>query len=199
LAKVDAKEHAQRLDQDEPGCRCQHFSVSEYSPASVDNAETLIRIVIVPHHIHTKSGSPRAAVLTHAENIGMSVFREERATNDEIRATAERLVHNARTAALKQGKNKEKEIGVFGVLRVSCGEIRSFRLAGEPEPSYCVYDTATEAALAHADAFQRIANVSPEVILARRTALFDQIKGSFVSVDEFRGGLLKSLAPERES
>jgi len=131
--------------------------------------------------------------------IGMSVFRDGLASDDEILTAAKQLVHNARAAALRQGKNKDKNVGVFGVLRMSCGEIRSFRLAGEPDPSYCVYDTATRAAPAHADAFQRIANGRPEVVDARRNALFECLKAGFVSVDQFRGGLLKSLAPERVS
>ena len=173
--------------------------MSEHSPGPIEDTETLVRIIIIPDHVQGSTGLPKASVLTHAQSIGMSVFRDGLASDDEILTAAKQLVHNARAAALRQGKNKDKNVGVFGVLRMSCGEIRSFRLAGEPDPSYCVYDTATRAAPAHADAFQRIANGPPEVVDARRNALFECLKAGFVSVDQFRGGLLKSLAPERVS
>jgi hypothetical protein len=192
LAGTDKKEHALRLDQEEPTCRCQRVSVSAHSPGPVDDTETLIRIVIVPHHVG-KMGSLKASVLTHTENIGMSVFREERATDDEIRATATTLVQNARKAM------PAKPVGVLGLLRMKCAEIRTFCWEPETDPCYCVYDTAKEEAPAHADAFQRIANVPEEVRLARRIALFDRVKAHLITVDEFRDGLLKDLAPGREA
>jgi hypothetical protein len=72
--------------------------------------------------MHPKTGMPRPAALTHAETIGLSVFREERATDDEIRGTALRLVENARA---NQDDIRAKKIGVFGVLRMSCNTIRT--------------------------------------------------------------------------
>jgi hypothetical protein len=108
LANINTKGRAQWLDQQEPGCRCQRISISEHSPGPVDDTEILIRIVIAPYHVHPKTGSPKASALTHAESIGMSLFREGRATDNEIRAAAEQIIRNARAAALKQGKTKRK-------------------------------------------------------------------------------------------
>jgi hypothetical protein len=116
----------------------------------------------------------------------MSIFREERATDAEIRAAAARLVQSARAA--------RPTAGVLGLLRIKCDQIRSFCWERETDPSYCVYDTATESAPAHADTFQRIANVSTDVRDARRNALFARIKAQLVTVDDFRDGLLKDLA-----
>jgi hypothetical protein len=189
LAGTKREEHALRLDQEEPRCRCQRISVSEHSPGPVHDTETLIRIVIVPYHINRKTGLLKASVLTHAGSIGMSVFREESASNDEIRAAAMTLVQNARKAKAPTAA------GILGLLKINCGEIRTFCWERETDPCYCVYDTATKDAPAHADAFQRVANVSDQVRDARRNALFDRVKADLVTVDEFRGGLLKDLAP----
>jgi hypothetical protein len=198
MAEINPKEHALWLDREEPGCRCQRVSVSGLSPGPVADSETLIRIVL-PQHIFQKTGLLKPSVLTHAESRGMSVFREERATDDQIWAAAERIVRNARAVALKQGKNKEKNVGVRGVLRMKCKDIRTFCWEDEADPCYCVYDNASRNAPAHAAAFQRIANVSAGLRDARRNALFERLKGAFLPVDQFRGGLLKSLAPERGS
>lgn len=191
LTSIDRTEHAFRLDQEEPECRCQRVSVSEHSPGPVDDMEALVRIVIAPQHIHRKTGLPKASVLTHAESIGMSVFREGLATNEERLSAAAILVQNSRKA--------NPTSGVFGLLRMKCEMLRTFCWKDDTIPSYCVYDTATKDAPAHADTFQQVANVPAGVRDARRAALFDQVKAGFVSVSEFRGGLLKDLAPKSGS
>jgi hypothetical protein len=151
LPDINRKEYALWLDQEQPLCRCQRISVSDHSPGPVEDAETLVRIVVVPYHFNRKTGSLKPSVLTHAESIGMSVFREERANNDEIRATAMTLVQNARAAMAA------KPAGVLGLLRINCEAIRTFCWEAETDPCYCVCDTARADAPAHADAFQRVA------------------------------------------
>jgi hypothetical protein len=185
------KERAARLDELEPNCRCQAVSVSEHSPGCVGDGEALIRILVAPQHTN-KNGHPRAASLADAERGGLSVFREHLALDEDILIIARELVGKARAI---QGK----KAGVSGVLRIECNTLRSFCLHPENEPCYCVYDTALQNRRSHAEAFQRVAGLSAGVADTRRAALFDRIKACFIPVDEFRGGLLKSLAPERGS
>jgi len=196
LGSESTIQHALRLDEQEPLCRCQGVSVSEHSPGRVEDAETLIRILVAPQHIDRKTGLPRAAALTHAETIGLSVLRD-RATNNEILSLATRLVQNARSN--QANPDKAKKVGVFGVLRMACNAVRAFRWEMEVKPSYCVYDTALEQWRSHADAFQRVAGALDGVPDARRNALFELVRGGFVSVREFRHGLLKGLAPDPEA
>jgi hypothetical protein len=148
----------------------------------------LVRILVAPQHKDRKTGLPRSAALTHAETIGLSVLREERATGGEIPSVAERLVANARM-------NGSKKAGVFGVLRINCNAIRTFCWDAESNPTYCVYDTALQVVPSHSDAFQRVAGVPDGVPDARRNALFERVKAGFVPVADFRGGLLRDLAP----
>ena len=182
-----------RLDAQEPGCRCEGGSISDHSPGRVNDGETLVRILVAPTHFDKKTGLPKATALSHAETIGLSVFREQHATNDEIFNTAKKLIENFKS---RQTNEKQlKKIGVFGVIRLDCNTIRSFIRSDETEPCYCVYDTALAIAPSHADAFQRIADTADGIPDARRNALFDKVKAGFVPVDQFRDGLLKDLAP----
>lgn len=198
MAEININERAEWLDRKEPECRCQRISVSERSPGAVHDAETLIRIAIDPDHFFRKTGLLKPSILIHAETRGMSIFREERATNDEIRTAAERLVANARAFA-RQRRKSEKNIGVGGLLRMKCADIRTFCWEHETDPCYCVYDNASRNNPAHAAAFQRIANVALAVRDARRNALFERVKAALITVDEFRDGLLKDLAPDSEA
>jgi hypothetical protein len=188
LESEEYKERARRLDEQEPGCRCQLVQVSKHSPGQVENTEVLVRILVAPQHMRRKTGRPRSAALTDAERGGLSVFREERATDAEIRKVAEDLVFSARA---RQGKGA----GVFGVLKMECVKVRNFCRDTEKEPCYCVYDSALERLPSHAEAFQRIAGVEDAIREDRRNTLFELIKAGFVPVDEFRDGLLKDLAP----
>jgi hypothetical protein len=190
LAALEAEgrnnERARLLDEREPECRCESASISEYSPEAVQDAEVLIRIIVAPQHV-TKSGGPRAAALSDAERTGLSVFRDGHASNDEILGVARELVARAK-------RSHGDKAGVRGVLQIECRAFRAFRRDGE-KPSYCVYDTALEQRISHAEAFQRISNVDEAIRDARRSELFGQIKAGFIPVDKFRGGLLKDLAP----
>jgi hypothetical protein len=194
LTSAERATMALRLDTHEPECRCEGVSVSDHSPGPVEDAEVLVRILVAPQHIDKKTGLPKSAALTTAGTIGLSVLREDRASDDEILRLATTLVQNARSKAGKP--ERAKKIGVFGVLRMACSIVRNFVWIGESKTSFCVYDTAREVWPSHADAFQRIAGAPDGVPDARRNALFEHVKNGFVPVGQFRNGLLNDLAPE---
>jgi hypothetical protein len=176
----------QSFDELKPNCCCQNHSVSKFSSGAVQNEEVLIRILVAPQH--TRRGKPRASALTDAERRGLSVLRESKATDQEIFAVAEGLVKRARS-------NNNDKAGVIGVLRMVCDTVRSCPCHQEGKPCYCVYDSALEDTPSHAEAFQRVAGVTPEVMDKRRQDLFGLVKDQFVPVADFRDGLLTRLAP----
>ena len=132
---------------------------------------------------------PKAASLSHAESQGLSIFRDGHASNREILENAEQLVIRARQ------NNPNQKVGVFGVLLIPCQVIRTHVGQGEDDPCYCVYDTAEKDKLAHGEAFQRIAGVDKSIQDARRNALFEKLRVTFVPVAQFRDGFLAHLAP----
>jgi hypothetical protein len=195
FALLERSENFQRramlLDETHPDCCCQALSVSEHSTGRIDGNEILVRILVAPQHMD-KRGEPKAGALTDAERSGLSLFREGQATDTEIRKVAEVLVERARGA---NGRKPEKA-GVFGALRMRCNVIRCLKIELESTPSYCVYDTALKETPSHAETFQRVAGVPPELCEERRRALFNLVKADFVPVALFRAGLLLDLAPK---
>jgi hypothetical protein len=183
---------AAKIDEAQPVCRCQNYSVSEFSSGPVGSDEVLIRVLVAPQHMDKKKGLPKAAALSDAERSGLSVFREHQATDDEIRRVAEGLVKTARAA---QGD----KAGVFGVLRMPCATVRACRAEAEDTPAYCVYDTAEKHIPSHAETFQRVHGVDDGLRDERRKLLYAAVKSEFVAVDKFRNGLLADLAPKSGS
>lgn len=106
----DSRRRATEIDRAQPNCRCQPFSVSEFSAGVVINSEKLIRILVAPQHMNNKR-APKAAALTEAETHGLSLLRDEVATDDEIVEVADGLVTRARRSA-------NAKAGVFGVLLI---------------------------------------------------------------------------------
>ena len=184
---------AEHLDEKQPNCRCQQRSVSEFSTGPVENHEKLIRLLIAPQH-HGKNGQPKASALTDAERNGLSVFRDAQVTDELILCVASGLVTRARER--QSDPDKKAEVGVFGVLRMNCSTIREFIRNSELRSCYCVYDTAQTDIPSHAETFQCVAFVEEKVREDRRRQLFAIVRSTFVSVADFRNGLLRDLAPK---
>lgn len=176
------------IDRRHPDCACEAGSVSAISPEAVADGEILIRLLVAPQHIDG-AGQPQATSLRDAELSGLSLLREDQATDDEIRSTAEQLVTNARRA-------NNLKAGVIGVLRMQTATVRSSRAPEEARGGFCIYDAAEASRPSHAEAFQRMAGTGKPLARARRHVLFENVKASFLPVDTFRGGLLKHLGPK---
>ncbi len=166
-------------------CQCEACSVSRFSPGPVASEELLIRLVIAPQHVNRKK-LPKAGVLSDAERNGLSMLRAT-ATDAEIVQSATGLVQRAR-------ERNGPTAGVFGVLHLRCETIRSFCMETEVTPCYCVYDTALEASLSHAEAFQQTFGINVDVRDQRRRQLFELVSSTFEPVATFRGGLLQNWA-----
>jgi hypothetical protein len=136
-----------------------------------------------------KGQKPRAAALADAEVGGLSVFREDIATDNELRRVATGLVNRAR-------QSHNTKAGVFGVLRITCESVRKFADSASGVPSYCVYDTALHDLKSHSEIFQQVYKVDGPVRDQRRTEFFRLLEPGFVPVQDFRNGLLADLAPQ---
>lgn len=189
----ESHERASNIDRVSPFCGCQTSRVSKYSIGPIEDNEFVLRLVVVPIHVHTKgtrAGQIKDAALSQAETKGMSIFRET-ASTEEIRGVAENIV---RTAIEKGTKNA----GVFGVLRFPCFTVRGFVPQGEDFPPYCVYDTATELLPSHGDVFQRMNKVERPRADFRRKELHKLITPLFIPNADFRSGALMDLYPRAD-
>jgi hypothetical protein len=181
-----SKLRAVRLDEACPACKCADVSVSEFSPGPIANPELLVRLLLAPQHM-SKKRTPKAAALSDAETHGMSLFRDEHATDQHIITRAELLVYRARASNPKAG--------VFGVLRMVSGQVREYRHQQDTLQSYCIYDTGLPENPSHAEIFQRAANADPALCEDRRRELFGLVSANFIPVENFRDGILSHLAP----
>jgi hypothetical protein len=179
-----------KVDAEAPDCACEACSLSAIGPVLLE--EVLVRIVVSPHHIDRKKNRCRSAALSHAETFGMSTFRSAHATDQEILATATALAESAR--------GSDPNAGVFGVLLLPAQAVKAIVDPGMPTPVYCIYDTALEADAklparpAHCDVFQRVDSTPQTVQQERRQRLFAAVQATFMTVAQFRNGLLSGLA-----
>ena len=67
-----------------PNGDCEQVTVSPYSPGPVADEETLTRLVFHPIHIHPTTGAPTSMAFADAWSSDLSVFREDKATDQEI-------------------------------------------------------------------------------------------------------------------
>lgn len=142
-----------------------------------------------PFHVDRKKGVMLKGAISVAETSGLSVLREEQATDQEIRHTAETLVMKARAA-------NNPKAGVYGVAKFTCKMVRKFRYYLDFNTSYCVYDTALANSRAHAEVFQKIHGVEKTVVEERRRLLLSDLNLlGVVEVACYRNGLLSYLAP----
>jgi hypothetical protein len=124
-------------DEQFPDGRCERASVSEHSPGPVHHNEKLTRLVI--HPIHMDSGKPVAVVFNDAWNSDLSLFREGKATDAEIRLALQKVPPQNRL--------------FVGVMQTPAFAIRRALLDNGPMRAFRVYDTAEQMKPHHASVF----------------------------------------------
>ena len=110
----------------------------------------------------------------------MSVYRDNHATDEELKSAASILVDNRR--------KKDASFGLMGVLMLAADDVKA--LMGEDFSPYCIYDTSRDTRPSHADVFQRAHGVDETIRQDRRQKLFASINSGFVTIAGFRSGLL---------
>ena len=132
-----------------PGCECEKYSVSDHSPDLVQNDEFLIRTVYSPIQINQETGQVDPAFFRNdALKRGLSINRKLHISEADLRKQIECKIARDRN----EGKKRDE---FYRVVVARCGDIR--RLVSEDgERLFCVYDTAYEEDISHADICQAL-------------------------------------------
>ena len=132
-----------------PGCECEKCSVSDHSPGLVQDHELLIRTVYSPIQINQKTGQVDPAFLRDALTRGFSINRKPHVSEVDLRKKIEDKIARDRNA----GKERDE---FYRVVATRCGDVR--RLVSEDgKRLFCVYDTAYQEDISHADICQALA------------------------------------------
>lgn len=146
--------------------------MSEYSPGIVQNSETLSRFAFNPMHFNDK-GKMLPSIISHLENKGCSVQREDIATDNELKKFV--------TDFLTSGPNREW----LGVIQFNCHFLRSLDIFNDGRPNICVYDTSEEHNPAHAE-FARSNHIEDADKLELRRRILANV--TLISPSNYRSG-----------
>jgi hypothetical protein len=139
LATQDQEDRVGQFADAKPGCACEQDTLSEYSPGIVEDNETILRMVCVPMHIHSKKPELKSSFFSHIASFGASVQRLEKSTDEELTACVEGLVSGAEDRVW------------LGYVQASARAIRDVQVGKEGKQSFCVADAALENNRAHAE------------------------------------------------
>ena len=130
-----------------PGCECEKYSVSDYSPGLIQDDELLIRTVYSPIQINQKTGwVDPAHFRTDALKRGFSVNRNVHISEADLRKKIECKIARDRD----EGKERDD---FYRVVTARCSDIRRLT-SKDGERLFCVYDTGVEGDVSHADICQ---------------------------------------------
>lgn len=129
-------------------CICEEYSVSNYSPGTVQDDEYVIRQIYSPIHIDEETGRLKPLAFEDASSRGMSVNRKNHISKEELE---EKIAKK-----LKIDENKGKKRTCKGVAIAECSDIRAIK--HQEIKSFCIYDTATDKDKSHADICQAISS-----------------------------------------
>ena len=130
-----------------PDGECERVSVSRFSPGPVTDDETLERLVFHPIHIDPGTGRPTLQIFTDAWTSDLSVFRQERATREEIALAVQQM----KERGLKKRPPEEREVRGRMVARTEV--VRAALVPNTESRAFRVYDTAEERKPHHASVF----------------------------------------------
>jgi hypothetical protein len=143
---TDGRDFGVAVDEAFPAGECERMPVSEFSPGCVHAEEKLTRFVIHPIHVNN-DGMPVSVVFNDAWSSDLSLFRETRATDAEIRVA---LAENRATG---QARSPPQDRSFFGVMYACASAIRQATFDEFAGPVFRVYDTAEANKPHHASVF----------------------------------------------
>lgn len=177
------REGAAILDTLAPWCACESCESSPYGP--IHPKETLVRLLVAPHHFDSKKQVVVVGALTHAENMGMSIYRDDFATDDEMISAAKVLIGDRR--------DQDPTAGIHGVLLFKAGAVKWPMLPTDGRSGYCMAGTPLQNRPSHMDVYMRVATAGLTKAPVRRQ-LYDMIKLGFHRLADYRGGILLPYA-----
>ena len=132
-----------------PGCECEKYSVSDHSPGLVQNDELLIRTVYSPIQINQETGQVNPAFFRNdALKRGLSINRKHQVSEADLRRKIECKIVRDRN----EGKERDD---FYRVVTARCSAVRRL-VSDDGERLFCVYDTASEEDISHADICQAL-------------------------------------------
>lgn len=121
-----------------PDCQCECESVSSHSPGTVQHHEPLVRALFSRHHL---DGENRPSLTYLRGSLGRRGF------------SVDRLTYSNDTEIISQKKHDAKFHGYLSFAGLNCDAVRAL-INTKGKRLYCVYDTALEQNIAHADICQ---------------------------------------------
>lgn len=167
-----------------PGCACEQYRMSKYSPCPVDESETLVRFVFSPLHIN-KSGGLKPSLFSHVETKGCSIQRDSKAKIDEI------------VTFVKNFLAKRDDFSWIGVVFGQCRCVRGIKAGESSHRAVCVFDTAEKNNPAHGEMCQTQYIVEEADRLELRRNLFAAF-GERVVIEpsQYRDGAVWTQLPQ---
>lgn len=138
-ATEDQQDRVDQFADAKPGCACEYDSLSEHSPGLIGDEETILRVVCVPMHVHSKKAVLKSSFFSHIASYGASVQRLEHSKDDELVACVEGLVSGAENRVW------------LGYVQTTAQAIRGLEVRKGGEQSLCVADAALASNRAHAE------------------------------------------------
>lgn len=123
--------------------------------------------------------------LTHAETSGLSVYREDFASDEEMERAAAELLGSRR--------DEDPGAGIHGVLVFHAGAIKAPWLPVDGRSAYCFAGTPLLGRPSHIDAFMRMGVAGNDKAPTRRHA-YDLVALGFQKLSDYRGGILQKFA-----
>jgi hypothetical protein len=180
----DGRNFGVAADEAFPDGRCERVAISQHSPGPVRPCEQLTRLVIHPIHIGN-DGKPVAVIFNDAWNNDLSLFRETKATDEEIALALTEI------RATGQKRNHPQDRSFVGVMYARAHAVRGADFDNGPKPAFRVYDTGEQNKPHHASVFMSKAGREQLTVKKVRKKLWE-IFGQALAEEAltYRGGRL---------
>ncbi len=168
------------INEHAPDCRCEAFSMSEFSPSPIADTELISRFVFSPIHTDKKTGKFKPSLFSHIFDKGCSIQRETKATNNEM------------SSFVSDFLSKDARFSWQAVVMAKCNNLRDI-LIDDKIRIICLYDTATKANPAHGEVCVS-REISDADRLELRSLIFDAFNKTELPNDYRNGKINKSIS-----
>ncbi len=139
---LDPQKKCEKLSENhEIAIALETISLSKYSPGVVAPSESIARMIFSPLHVE-ENGTIKPSAFSDVKDKGLSVHRLEYIECKELECLGKAMASNANVAG-------RSERDYIGYVKAHTAEIH--QLTGDEKRLFCVYDTAKETEISHAD------------------------------------------------
>lgn len=139
LNNPELEKRVETIAKEFPNCVCESHPTSDFSPGIVQDAESLVRIIMSPIDIDEASDELKPDVTRDAGSHGMSCVRMQGVNAIECASLGQQ----------REDIKREKGHKYQGFVTLSVHDVRL--LSEKTQRAYCVYDTAEESEVRHAE------------------------------------------------